>query len=77
MINLLYGLAAILTLGISILGIAYLVYFGFKSGFRIVPIVVAFLVICMGTYLIQNPAEIPKIGGILVNGIADILSGKA
>lgn len=77
MLNLLNGLAGMLVLVVSIGGVSFLVYNALKNGFRLIPIVGTFLVVCMSAYLLQNPMQIPKIGGILINGITDILMGKA
>lgn len=75
MTNLINSLAGVISLLVSLAGMVYLIYYSAKNGFKVFTLIIGFFALCILTYFVKNPGEIPTIGGAIVGGIKSVVKG--
>lgn len=67
MTDIIYNIAGVISLVVSLVGMVAIVKYTLKHGFNYGAIAGIFLVVCLASYLISDPKQIPALGQLVVN----------
>lgn len=67
MTNIIYNIAGVVSLVVALVGMVAIVKYTLKHGFNYGAIAGIFLVVCLASYLISDPKQIPALGKLVVD----------